>query len=177
MFENIRQRIAGAWEEGQNAFCAPGLRITVRAMNRRDAQRIAQHFKRLPPDDRRTRFFLAMNDSAIESYSARLDWENTVVFGAFANGVLRGVGELVPQREGSDAELAVTVEPGFRHVAIGRLLVSALLVEARVGKLREVRLVFLRENDAIRALARDAGARLVSNADLVEAILSVDSPE
>lgn len=146
-----------------------GLDIVLRPLTAIDRDSLADHLRRLSPDDRRTRFFHQMNDEAIQRYCEGLDWQAAFHVGAFVSDTLRGVGELVPEGDEGAAEIAVTVEQNWRHAALGRILVAALLVVAEERGLKSAKLLFLRENAAMRKLVSDIGARLTAASGVTEA--------
>lgn len=145
-----------------------GLAILLAPLGARDATVLAAHLRRLSPQDRQTRFFHLMSDAAIDRYVERIDWAGAFLFGLRIEGTLRGVGEL-----GADGEIAVTVEEGWRHLALGRVLVAALLVAAKAQGLRSATLFYLNENAPMRALASDLGARLSADHGVTEARVPV----
>ena len=171
MFGPRKNRLFKPTRTGVSVRHPSGLDIELRPLTKRDAAIHAEHLKRLPPEDRRTRFFLAMNDAAITSYSDHIDWKAAFVVGAFIDGTLRGVGELSEPNAQGEAEIALTVEPAYRHAAIGRILLAAMLVAAEAEGVTTARLLFLRENDAMRRLAGDIGARLSSASGVTEALV------
>lgn len=146
-----------------------GLDIVLRPLTATDRSILADHLRRLSPDDRRTRFFHQMNDAAIQRYCDEINWQAAFLVGAFVKGSLRGVGELVPEGGEGTAEIAVTVEQEWRHAALGRILVAALLVVAEERGLKSAKLLFLRENSAMRKLVADIGARLTAASGVTEA--------
>lgn len=146
-----------------------GVSIVLRTLGRDDQHLLAEHLRRLSPDDRRTRFFHQMGDEAIQTYCERINWKDAFIVGAFVEGELRGAGELVPEGGEGGGEIAVTVEQEWRHAALGRILVAALLVVAEGRGLPSARLFFLRENSAMRKLVADIGARLSAASGVTEA--------
>lgn len=150
-----------------------GLDIVLRPLMAEDRERLAAHLMRLSPADRRTRFFHQTSDEAIARYCGRIDWKTAYLVGAVVEDTLRGVGELVPEGEDGAAEIAVTVEEGWRHAALGRILVAALLVVAEENGLRSAKLLFLHENEAMRRLVSDIGARLGSASGVTEALVDL----
>ncbi len=173
MFKSMRNRLLPHFG-GDPALTRTDLRLKVRALTRRDADRYENHLLRLSDEDRRARFFAAMNDEAILRYTRGRDWNSSTILGAFVNDALRGAGEIAPMSDASRVELAVSVEGPYQNVALGRLLVAALLVEARLGHLTEARLVFLRENRTMLELARDLGARLTPQGGMIEGAVALD---
>ncbi len=170
MFKTRRNTIFHKSAHGLDVSHPSGLRIHIRPLSVRDQQIHTEHLLRLSDEDRRKRFFQAMDDASIVRYSKRIDWDRSFILGAFVDDELRAVGSLMPI-ENDEAELAVTVEQAFQHAAIGRILVATLLVAARLAGLSAVRLIFLHENTPMRMLARDIHADLRSAQGVVEGVV------
>lgn len=151
----------------------PG-RFQIRGLDRRDAPLLAAHLLRLSPEDRRTRFHGALHDDAINAYVARIDWRRAYVFGAIVGTELRGVAELIVESD-SRGEIAVSVEPHFRHDGLGRLLVIAAMLAARRLGLRQLLLTYQHGNTPMVTLARDLGARTERRYQTVEAVITLPS--
>lgn len=122
----------------------------------------AGHLLRLGREDRLMRFCGGVSDASIRAYCARFDWTRGVVFACFAEGRLRGVGELVWRAAGAvEAEIALSVEPPFQDQGIGSELLRLALLGARNRFLATVHLHCLVENERMRHLARKSGADIV----------------
>ena len=147
-------------------------RFKLRGLNRRDAPLLAAHLLRLSPQDRRTRFHAALRDDAITAYVNRINWRRAYVFGAIVGTKLRGVAELIVQSE-TQGEIAVSVEPRFRHDGVGRLLVVAAMLAARRMGLQQLILVYQPDNKAMVTLARDLGARMERH---YQAVITLSQP-
>lgn len=169
MFGFSKNSLFRKTREGVAVSHPAGLDIVLRPLTGADREQLAGHLARLSPTDRRTRFFHQMSDEAVRRYAERIDWKTAFLVGAYVDGELRGAGELVPEGEEGRAEIAVTVERDWRHASLGRILVAALLVVAEQQGMRSVKLVFLRENAAMRKLAKDIAARVNSTAGISEA--------
>lgn len=173
MFGFSKNSLFRKTREGVAVSHPAGLDIVLRPLMAEDRERLAAHMMRLSPVDRRTRFFHQTSDEAIARYCERIDWKTAFLVGAFMEDTLRGVGELVPEGNDGAAELAVTVEEGWRHAALGRILVATLLVVAEEYGLRSAKLLFLHENEAMRRLVADIGARLGSASGVTEALVDL----
>lgn len=152
----------------------PG-RFQIRGLDRRDAPLLAAHLLRLSPEDRRTRFHGALHDDAVTAYVDRIDWRRAYVFGAIVGTELRGVAELIVESD-SRGEIAVSVEPDFRHDGLGRLLVIAAMLAARRLGLKQLLLTYQPGNTPMVTLARDLGARTERRHQAVEAVITL-SPQ
>lgn len=144
--------------------------VTYRRLGSSDAEAIRGHLIRLDTHARRMRFCGPATDQFIEKRVAGLDWASTVFIGAFIEGVLRGVGEIVrvsyvPE---SSAELALSVEPDFQNAGIGTELVRRLLTAARNRYIQKVYMLCLAENVKMQRIARKFEADLIRDAGEVE---------
>lgn len=141
---------------GPDQFEAPQIRL--RGLEARDQQAHAAHLLRLSPASRRARFHSALNDGAVISYSQQIDWQHALIFGAFVDGMLRGVGELIPYPDRDEGEASFSIETDFQHMGIGKRLVLLTLLAARSSGLTRMHMDFIGDNQAMRRLARDVGA-------------------
>jgi GNAT superfamily N-acetyltransferase len=114
---------------------------------------LREHFMRLTEEERYLRFAGPAPEAAVERYLRGIDWTRAIRLGAFADGTLRGVAELVLTGNGA-AELAVTVEGAFQHHGIGSELIRRVLVIARNRGIRTVVAHCLTENRSMRHLVR-----------------------
>ena len=147
--------------------------VRLQGLLARDRPLHTAHLLRLTREDRRARFNASMSDKAIAAYSRDLDWSRAWIFGAFVEGVLRGVGELVPNAAGDQAELAISVERPFQHMGIGKMLSLALVLVARRTGIGTIRILYVPGNDSMRALVRALGARTHSDDGMIEGVFTV----
>jgi len=140
--------------------------------------RLREHLLRLEPEGRRMRFHVPVKDSSIERFVDRLSWWRSINVGYFEDGALRGSAQLVwsedPWRDG--VEFAIAVEPAWRGRDIGTALMGRALILARNRGLETLTMSCLRENEAIRALARRFEARLAFEDNTVEGRLRLPWP-
>ena len=153
-----------------------GRPVLLRGLTARDSDLHREHLLRLSPEDRRLRFHGHAREALVEDYARRLDWRRLYMFGAFVEGELRGVGELIPLGTPGEAELAVSVEGPFQHLGLGKVLVLAVILAGRRIGLRHIHVDYLQENDAMRALARDASAETVLTAGVSQGIITLRPP-
>ncbi len=123
-----------------------------------DAAAMAAHLCRLPDSDRRLRFHGTVNPAWIESRYAGLDWSRTVAVGLFDAGILRGFVELafdtpLPTPE-TRAELAISIEPAFQRVGLGRELTARAVMIARNRGANRLTMLCLPENLPMRRIAK-----------------------
>ncbi len=166
MLDNTHVRDTGA-RSGE--LSAPS-EVTYRRLGQSDARIVQAHLMRLDAHARRMRFCGPATDHFIERRLDSLDWASTVLIGAFIDGMLRGVGEIVrvsvmPQ---SSAELALSVEPDYQNAGIGSELVRRLLSAARNRYIQKVFMLCLSENVKMQRVARKFDADLIRDAGEVE---------
>lgn len=147
--------------------------IEIRGLNRQDAPLLAAHLKRLPPEARQSRFHAGINDQAIEDYVGRIDWHTTYVFGAMIDDMPCAVAELVPDTGRGEAEIAVSVEPGYQHLGLGRLLILAAMLAARHLGLKQLVLTYQNSNRGMRALLQEMGGTPIADGHQITAVLPV----
>lgn len=148
-------------------------RIRLRGLGARDRDLHAAHLLRLGPEDRRARFHSALSDRSVIAYSRGLDWNKAWVFGAFIDGTLRGVGELIPLDRPGEAELSISVEKPYQQAGLGKRLMLALILAARRTGMNTVRIIYIRDNDRMRALANDVGARSAMAPGIMEGVVTI----
>lgn len=150
----------------------------IRTIRPWERARLREHLLRLEPEGRRMRFHVPIKDSAIERFVDRLSWWRSINVGYFEDGALRGSAQLVwsddPWRDG--VEFAIAVEPAWRGRGIGSALMDRALILARNRGLEKLTMTCLRENEAMRALARHFEARLTFEANEVEGRLRLPWP-
>jgi RimJ/RimL family protein N-acetyltransferase len=130
--------------------------MIIRELVEEERNKVAAFFLTLNEHDRYWRFCRPMSDAAMHSYAARIDWETTVVFGAFdVSAQLIGILELYDN--GAAAEIAVAVVPAHRGHGVGRALMDRALLKAKVQGKERVTLTCLVENERMRRLARKVG--------------------
>ncbi|CAO4138864.1 N-acetyltransferase domain-containing protein [Methylorubrum thiocyanatum] len=135
-----------------------------------DGPALRAFFLRLDPETRASRFMAAVSDRTVASYAARAMTAPGMVVGVFVDGTLRAVGELRPfsqsqagdLQDGRRAEVALTVEQGFRRSGLGSRLLRRLAEAARNRGIAELRLRCLPHNAPMRRLVAgfDAEVRL-----------------
>lgn len=159
---------------GLDQFQAPQIRL--RGLEARDQPAHAEHLLRLSPAARRARFHSALNDGAVAAYSQGIDWQHALIFGAFVDGTLRGVGELIPYPDRDEGEASFSIEADFQHIGIGKRLVLLTLLAARGSGLSRVHMDFIGDNQAMRRLARDVGAISGFSEGVIHAVKTLPPP-
>lgn len=144
----------------QDSSAADGV---VRRLSSADLAAFRDHLLRLDPQARRSRFSGAVADSFLEAYAERALTPDRFAFGFFVDGVVRGVAELSRHEPPYDheGEAAFSVETPFRRSGVGTALFRRVLLAARNRGIATLYVACLPYNEAMQALARKNGARLV----------------
>ena len=135
----------------------------IRKLGRSERDVLCAHLLRLTPEERRMRFLGSVGDASIRRYCERPRPFHTVVLGYFADGILRGAGELLLDEQvlwTKRAEVALTVEGPFQGRGVGAELLRRLVVLARNRGVAVVHMTCLAENERVQAIARGLDAVL-----------------
>jgi GNAT superfamily N-acetyltransferase len=144
----------------------------VHQLTRADRERIHRHFLQLGNEDRRLRFGTVLDDTGIRAYCDKLDFEQGALFGVFGASLeLDGVAHLA-QWPGA-AEVGLSVLASARGTGVGSRLFDRAMLHARNSGVAELFMHCLRENAAIRHIAKRAGMRIVSEAGEADAYLEL----
>ncbi len=177
MFGTGQNPFASDWAINPGLFPGAGdAGIRLRGLNEGDWQQHADHLQRLSPEGRRARFQSAISDAAIRSYVRGMDWRHVFVFGVFVHGTLRAVGELIPMTDLGSAEISVSVEDDHQHSGFGKMLVLAMFLAARHLGMHRLHIICSRDNDRMRALARDVGAHGRHVEGMLEFVVTLPPP-
>ena len=146
--------------------------MIIRELREDERSAVLAFFLCLSSMDRYRRFGRPMGDEALRTYVARLDWTDTVLFGAFASdAALAGLLELADVRGG--AEIAVVVAPQSRGTGLGRAMMDRALLKAKVRGHEKVVLLCQMDNQPMRRLARSAGLEAEVEDAEVEGLLAL----
>lgn len=139
-------------------------RPSLRRLWPSDGPAVRAFFLRLDPETRANRFMAAVGDRAAAAYAAQAMVAPGMIVGVFVDGTLRALGELRPfgpgHADARRAEVALTVEQGFRRAGFGLRLLRRLAEAARNCGLVELRLRCMPHNVAMRRLVAGLGAEL-----------------
>ncbi len=147
-----------------------------------DSQDFRGHMLRLPAESRHNRFGMGVSDDFVERYTERNIGIENVIYGFFADGVLRAVGELRPMNPqrllgiGGEMEAAFSVEPEWRKLGIGSQLMQLVIRAARTRCCTTLYLSFLSGNVPMRRLALKYGAEIETDCSESEAHIHPDLP-
>lgn len=151
-------------------------RIAYRKLLPVDHTAFEAHLLALDPESRRSRFGMAANDAFLEQYAARCITLNAIIHGAFLDDRLIGVAELRPLGTlfSGEAEIAFSVEAGWRNCGIGTELFARTLRSARNRGYERLYMSCLRHNAPMRSLARKFSAEIIVELD--ESVALVEAP-
>lgn len=144
-------------------------RILCRRLWPSDRAAVEAHILRLDAETRADRFMSVTSDRTALAHAERALVSKGIVFGAFADGVLRGLGELHPVGSrplypsfglGLLAEAAFAVERDFRREGLASALFRRMVEAARSRGVAELHVRFLDANGPMRKLALKLGAKL-----------------
>lgn len=137
--------------------------VSYRKLSKSDDPAIVRHFLRLSPDDLHKRFFGPVKKEVIQKLCADRPWHESIVFGAFVKGTMRGVGELVWHWPSglTGAEIALSVESKYQNAGIGSELLRRLLMTARNRCVGRVNMLCLADNIKMQRVAKKFEAELV----------------
>lgn len=147
----------------------------IRQLIDSDRWRLRPHFKALDATDRRLRFGVVLNDSAIDRYVDMIDFDTEAVLSiADSQGNLIAVAHVAPAGEG--AELGLSVHQAARGAGLGGILFAQAVAWARNRYLQRVFMHCLRENQAILHLARRNGMSISMDGSDSQAVLMLQAP-
>lgn len=152
--------------------------MRIRPLRHWERHRVAAYYLALPLPDRRRRFCGGVGEDFVKDYVRRLDWGRASVFAAFEGDAIVGVVELVrpPGHWIVEAEIAISVAPGFRRQGVGAALMRAALAHARNRFLAAAYVVTAADNRPMQALAARFGAAFKSSFGEIEGRISLAWP-
>ena len=130
--------------------------MVIRELYEEESDKVQALLLGLSEQDRYRRFGRAMTDDALRQYAARIEWDESVLLGAFdAHAELAGILELADT--GHACEIAIAVAPAHRAQGVGKALMDRALLKAKVRGRDKVLLLCRMDNEPMRRLARSAG--------------------
>jgi len=138
--------------------------VSLRLLGRAERGAVMRHFLRLGPEERQHRFSHAASDDYIHRYCDGLEESGAILVGAFVDGEIRGLAELLGFA-GSwprTCEFAVSVQAAYQSRGIGTALIRQSLLVARNRWISRVCMTCLWENVRMRRIARAMGARVTT---------------
>ena len=137
-----------------------------------------EHFNRLDNESRILRFGGFVHDTLIDNYVRSAMSGDGLVYGAFVNGELRGVGEIristtdYPWR----TEAAFSVEPDWQHKGLGDALLERIIAVARNRSISGIDMWCRASNRNMRKLAGKHGADIEFTGDEAHGTLKLPYP-
>lgn len=146
--------------------------LVIRRLRKADMSRISEHFLRLDAASRRARFCGTISDDNLNKYATGIFGDNSIIFGAFLGGELRGIAELrgIFQVWSEQAEAAFTVEADWQNNGIGDALFGVLYAASQNRGVKKLSLMCQRDNRRMIALAARHHATLQPSGDSVDAV-------
>lgn len=134
----------------------------MRKMWMTETEKFRDHMLRLDEDSRKMRFGMAVDDRFIENYASRINAMQSLVYGYFVDGEIRGAAELraIGEEQGSDAEAAFSVESAWQNHGVGTELLGRVIRAARNRGISRIYMNCLAENQKMQRLARKYEAEL-----------------
>ena len=130
--------------------------MVIRELYQEEGDKVQAVMLALSEQDRYRRFGRPMTDDALRQYAARIDWDDSVLLGAFdTHAELVGILELADM--GNACEIAVVVAAAHRAKGVGKALMDRALLKAKVRGRDKVLLLCQVDNEPMRRLARSAG--------------------
>ncbi len=143
----------------------------IRKLWKSDIPEITRHLLRLDHETRYSRFGALVGDEFISNYAENTIAGDKVVFGAFFDGHLRAIGELLGlfQSWPHDAEFALSVEPGWQNEGVGGMLFARLVTASRNRGVKSLQGLFFNENERMQRIVAKHGPELHRNNGQIEA--------
>jgi len=151
------------------------MKILVTELSSIDRQTIEDHFMALARADRRLRFGGTLNDSAVRSYVANIDFDCDAVFGVL-DDELRLIAAAHLARDSGNAEIGVSVLLDHREQGIGDSLLRRGHLRARSWGVSKLFLHCLAENSSMLHLARKNGMDITATSGQADAFLTLVPP-
>lgn len=149
--------------------------IVVQKLSALHREQIVRHLLRLPAEDRRLRFGGPINDAAIGTYVAGIDFARDGVLGVLATNLeFVGVAHLAPDASEASAELGLSVDGCARGKGYGYALLQRAVLHATNRDYRVLFMHCLAENRTIMHMARKAGLTLVISAGEADGRLELE---
>jgi GNAT superfamily N-acetyltransferase len=135
---------------------------TIRKLWIGEAELYRDHLLRLDAGSRRNRFAGDVSDDFVRNYADLSFTLGAVIHGFFAQGVLRGAGELrligIPLA--GEAEVGFSIEKPWQSHGVGSALLQRTLLAARNRGLKYLHMACLADNTRMQQLARKFDAEL-----------------
>lgn len=139
--------------------------VPIRTLAAHHGPRVIRHLLSLDGRDRVLRFGHLASDQRIASYAAQLDYERDRIFGVFDHrlqlvALVHLAFDAAGGVPGGAAEFGISVLGHMRGRGLGALLFDHAVTQARNRGLRHMLIHMARDNQAMLAIVRRAGAVL-----------------
>lgn len=114
-----------------------------------DKDLIFNHYKKLSQKDLFLRFNFLTNDQSINNYISTLIKNKSFILAYIDNNEIIGLCETVPDSNSFQAEIGITVIPGYRQHNIGKNLILYSLYIANNFNYKTIRVDFLQKNEIV----------------------------
>ncbi len=143
----------------------------IRKLWKSDIPEIARHLLRLDHESRYSRFGALVSDDYINRYAEGTIAVGRVVFGAFFDGHLRAIGELLGlfQSWPHDAEFALSVEPDWQNKGVGGMLFARLVTASQNRGVTSLQGLFFKENQKMQRIVAKHAPEIIRNDSQIEA--------
>lgn len=119
---------------------------------------LADHFLRLSPDSRLSRFTRSVSDAYLVDYANRAFQGGNIVLAATIGDTIRGVAEILPtDGTGRSAEVAFSVDDEWQGHGIGTALMVAMIASVAARGFTKIQLSCKCSNFKMQKLAAVAG--------------------
>ncbi|WP_421994025.1 GNAT family N-acetyltransferase [Roseococcus sp.] len=149
-------------------FVAPdGQTYRIRPIRPEDATAHGAHFRTLPSEDVRFRFFSTMRElpPAMLARLTQIDYDREMAFVAARGGQIFGTARIIRDGSGGGAEFAVVVSPSVKGTGLARHLMERAVAWARGAGITELVGHVLADNLPMLAFVQRLGFSLSRNPD------------
>jgi len=158
-----------------------GTEARMRPIRPEDARAMQSAFLKMTPEDRRMRLFTPMNElrDDLAARHTAIDYDREMAFvieDPEHPGELWGGARIVADPDGATADYAVSTRSDVQRRGIGDTALRAVLAYAAERGIRTVRGSVLRENAAMRALAKRVGFHEARDPDDPACVLTTIDP-
>lgn len=142
-----------------------GVIYEIRPIRPEDAEAQGEHFRSLPPEDVRFRFFSAMRElpPSMLARLTQIDYEREMAFVAVHDGQIFGTARIIREGSGGTAEFAVVVSPSAKGTGLSRHLMERAIAWARDEGITELLGHILADNAPMLAFIQHLGFTLNRN--------------
>jgi RimJ/RimL family protein N-acetyltransferase len=153
------------------------LGVAINSLGQGQIEQIRHHLLSLDQQDRFMRFGYAANDTQINQYIDKLNFETDDIYGIFNEAMdLVAMAHLAFCANDEQAEFGVSVSKQFRGNGFGNKLFERAAIHATNNKIKTIFIHALTENAAMLKIARKHGAILYREGSETEAYVSLGRP-